>query len=134
MIICISNQDLSEERTTRSIQSILGYLLIILLLIELELKHRIEGLDVVQIGLMIRNDTRLMEDLLKHSAPIRLSLMTFAKPENAGQGKGFGGSSQDTDLLFEEKVIQCMIHENKPLRNKRADPTESGALSEMNPL
>ena len=75
-----------------------------------------------------------MEDLVKHSVPIRLSLKTFAKPENAGQGKGFGGSSQDTDLLFEEKVIQCMIHENKPLRNKRADPTESGALSEMNPL
>ena len=44
----------------------------ILLQMKLELKHRIEGLDVVQDALRIRNDTRLMEDLVKHSAPIRL--------------------------------------------------------------
>ena len=111
MIICVSNQDLREERTTRSSQSTPGYLLMILLQMKLELKHRIEGLDVVQDALRIRNDTRLMEDLVKHSVPIRLSLKTFAKPENAGQGKGFECSSQDTDLQFEEKTIQCTIHE-----------------------
>ena len=78
--------------------------------------HPVEGLDVVQDALRISNDTRLMEDLVKHSAPIRLSLMTFAKPENAGQGKGFAAASQDTDILFEEKAIQCTIHEIKLLR------------------
>ena len=76
----------------------------ILLQIKLELKHRIEGLDVVQNGLRIRNNTRLMEDLVKHSAPIRLSLMAFWNQRTKAKVKDLG-ASQDTDLLFEEKAI-----------------------------
>ena len=75
-----------------------------------------EGEERENKACLCSNDTRLMEDLVKHSAPIRLSLMTFAKPENAGQGKGFAAASQDTDILFEEKAIQCTIHEIKLLR------------------
>ena len=90
MIICASNQDLVRREDNQIESVILGYLLMILLLIELELKHRIEGLDVLQNALRISNDTRLMETSSKTVLP-SISLMTFSKPENEGQGKGFGG-------------------------------------------
>lgn len=49
------------------------------LLLKLQIIHPVEGVDVVQDALRVEKDTKLMEDLVKHSAPIRLLILTFAK-------------------------------------------------------